>query len=200
LGGSIQAQWLVGGSYPFRQQIKPRQLPRSRAVRRQGTTQGVDGAPVLQQQRRRHGRITSIGINGRPLLSGVQKDFRERAIFEPVDPGCVTDAAMLKVDKLVLASCGRRRLVDLVTSVSVYSTVNRKSPSPSPSGPKACRRTGPRRTQEEIFNPCQGALPRAGRHSFRARKVRKIRKVPSIMTTTPFLTFLAFLALVPGKE
>src|SRR5262249_3234364 len=113
--------------------------------------------------------------------------------------GCATDAAMLKVDKLVLESVREAptgRPGDLGLGVQHGQS---KSPRPSPSGPKACRRTGPRRRQEEIFNPCQGALPTAGRHSFRARKVRKIRKVPSIMTTTP-LSDLSDLSGVGAPE
>jgi hypothetical protein len=61
-------------------------------------------APVLEQQGSRDRRIAGVGINGRPVLRGVQEDFGELAILEPANASGVPNAAMLEVDQLVPAS------------------------------------------------------------------------------------------------
>src|SRR4051794_28856884 len=67
------------------------------------SAQGFKRASVLQQQRGRHGGVTGIGVNGRPVLRGVQEDFSGPAVLEPAHAGGVSDAPMLEVEQFVAA-------------------------------------------------------------------------------------------------
>jgi len=83
-----------------------RQRARSRAVSiaRQGTTERVGRATVLEKERSGYSGITGMHVNGRPMLRGAQENFRRPAILEAAHASRVPDAAVLELEQLVSTS------------------------------------------------------------------------------------------------
>jgi hypothetical protein len=84
-------------------QIKDmRQRPRGRAIGipRQSSAQGIERAPVLQQQRGGDGRVASIGVEERAMLGRRQKNFSRllAGIVKEANASGVGQAAMLELD------------------------------------------------------------------------------------------------------
>jgi hypothetical protein len=114
----------------FRQKVervRKRPTCRTITISRQGAAQRLDRAAVLQKQGSGHGRVTRVGVNGGPMLRGVQENFSERAILEPANAGGVPNAAMLEVEQLVPAPSGdaRARSLEIVQAVTGGAQVER---------------------------------------------------------------------------
>jgi hypothetical protein len=77
-----------------------RQRPRSRAiaVARQGTTQGVHRAAMLEKQGSGHSGITGVYINSRSVSRRIQEYLSRSTSFESADTHGVANAYVLEVE------------------------------------------------------------------------------------------------------
>src|SRR5262249_19036910 len=81
-----------------------RQRPRSRtvAIARQGTTQRIHRAAMLEK-RRSHSGIAGVHVNGSAVLCGAKEDFSEPITLEASSPRRIRDAAVLEIEQLMTA-------------------------------------------------------------------------------------------------